>query len=162
MAHRLSRRPGPGHPALFDSEADIPAEPTRPDPATADALAEYGALLEQAGTMALAEAARCDPGREVVVAGRRHPVESGDADAVAVLDDGTARVRLTVANSASAALTSALQARLLLLTAHTGPSGDAAALRVSAALDLRRLGDEHRAAERSARSGGPAHARHRG
>lgn len=148
MAQRLTRRAGPEHPVLFASEADIPPAPVLPDPGAALELDSYRALLEEAEAIALAAVAEAAPGREVVVAGRRE-VPAADEDAAAVLDDGTARMRLLLGSAASAALRESLRARVLLVSATTARADGATVLRVSAAHDLRRLGAEREALVRA-------------
>lgn len=149
MAQRLTRRAGPEHPVLFASEADIPPAPILPDPDAARELDPYRALLDEAEAIALARAVEVASGREVVVAGRRE-APAGDEDAAAVLDDGTARLPLLLASTASAALRESLRARVLLVNATTSRADGAAVLHVTAAHDLRRLGAEHAALVRAA------------
>ncbi len=147
MAQRLTRRAGPEHPVLFASEADIPPAPVLPDPGAALELDSYRALLEGALPIPM-DPVLPAPGREVVVAGRRE-VPAADEDAAAVLDDGTARMRLLLGSAASAALRESLRARVLLVSATTARADGATVLRVSAAHDLRRLGAEREALVRA-------------
>ena len=149
MAQRLTRRAGPGHPVLFSSEADIPPAPILPDPDAARELDAYRGLLDEAEAIPLAAATDAPSGREIVVAGRREPVSSL-GEAAAVLDDGTARLPLVLASTASAAVRESLRARMLLVSATTTRADGATVLRVSAAHDLRRLGAEREALVRTA------------
>ena len=150
MARRLSRRPSPGHPTLFDTATDIPPAPPLPDPEAALAMERYRAVLDEAGAIPLEAVGRGRPGLEVVVAGRREAAEWDD-HAVAILDDGTARIRLSLADSASAPLRDAVRSRLLLLTARAVGDPGGSLWEVTAARDLRRIGDDYDAAQRASR-----------
>ena len=114
---------------LFQRARQTRAEllgPDHPNTLQVNANVTLGLLelnrLEEAEAIALAAVAEAAPGREVVVAGRRE-VPAADEDAAAVLDDGTARMRLLLGSAASAALRESLRARVLLVSATTARRG---------------------------------------
>ena len=141
MARRLSRRPGPDHPALFTDASDIPLpiEPIRPR--AAEQMRVYRSVLTAAETVALDELGHHTIGCRVRVAGERRSRDLR-RDTDVLLDDGTAVIALTIGAAAPPGLRESLSARFVLVVGTVRDCDGDLQVHVEEAADLRALARE--------------------
>ncbi len=141
MAVRLSRRAGPGHPALFEPSLDIPWPPRPPALPRASAAIDvepFRAVLAAAEAITVAELSHVALGRSVTIGGLRlaaDPLLPGDA----LIDDGSAVAPLVISDNAAPTLRAALAQRFLVATGTVTEREGFVTLEAHDVRDLRQL-----------------------